>query len=86
MIEDTLVEDTGPDLSAIRVGHVVEREQHPNADRLSFCRVDLGEDELREIVCGAPNVAAGQKVAVAVVKNLRKKPNEILLLPVVLLE
>jgi phenylalanyl-tRNA synthetase beta chain len=64
--EDTRVEDTGPDLSAIRVGCVVEREPHPNADRLSYCQVDLGEGELRGIVCGAPNVAAGQKVAVAV--------------------
>jgi phenylalanyl-tRNA synthetase beta chain len=63
--EDTLVEDTGPDLSAVRVGHVLERAPHPNADRLSLCRVDLGEGEPLEIVCGAPNVAAGQKVAVA---------------------
>jgi phenylalanyl-tRNA synthetase beta chain len=57
---------TGPDLSAIRVGHVLERKQHPNADRLSVCRVDLGQGEPANIVCGAPNVAAGQKVAVAV--------------------
>ncbi|RIL07092.1 MAG: phenylalanine--tRNA ligase subunit beta [Proteobacteria bacterium] len=54
----------GPDLSGVRVGHVVEREKHPNADRLSVCRVDLGEAEPATIVCGAPNVAAGQKVAV----------------------
>ncbi|HJO22510.1 MAG: phenylalanine--tRNA ligase subunit beta [bacterium] len=63
--EDTAVEDTGPDLSAMRVGHVVERTAHPNADRLSLCRVDLGEGDPVEIVCGAPNVAPGQKVAVA---------------------
>jgi phenylalanyl-tRNA synthetase beta chain len=63
-IEDVL--RTGPDLSAIRVGHVLERKQHPNADRLSVCRVDLGQGEPATIVCGAPNVAAGQKVAVAV--------------------
>ncbi|MBW2280126.1 MAG: phenylalanine--tRNA ligase subunit beta, partial [Deltaproteobacteria bacterium] len=60
------VERTGPDLSAIRVGRVVERGPHPNADRLSFCRVDIGEGDPLEIVCGAPNVAADQKVAVAV--------------------
>lgn len=64
--EDTAVEDTGPDLSAVRVGLVAARAPHPDADRLSVCQVDLGEGELRGIVCGAPNVAAGQKVAVAV--------------------
>ena len=58
------VERIGPDLSGVRVGHVLERAQHPNADRLSLCRVDLGGGEPVEIVCGAPNVAAGQKVAV----------------------
>ncbi|MAE96221.1 MAG: phenylalanine--tRNA ligase subunit beta [Deltaproteobacteria bacterium] len=56
---------SGPDLSGIRVGEVQARETHPDADRLSVCTVDLGEEEPLEIVCGAPNVAAGQKVAVA---------------------
>ena len=56
---------SGPDLSAIRVGRVVERRQHPNADRLSLCRVDVGGPETISVVCGAPNVAQGQKVAVA---------------------
>ncbi|MCG8588134.1 MAG: phenylalanine--tRNA ligase subunit beta, partial [Proteobacteria bacterium] len=56
---------SGRDLSALRVGHVVEREQHPNADRLSYCQVDLGDGEPVGIVCGAPNVRAGLKVAVA---------------------
>jgi phenylalanyl-tRNA synthetase beta chain len=46
------------------VGKVLEREQHPNADRLSVCKVDTGDGE-RTIVCGALNVAAGQTVAVA---------------------
>ena len=45
------------------VGQVLSRNSHPNADRLSLCRVNVGEDEL-DIVCGAPNVAEGQKVAV----------------------
>ena len=54
------------DLSGVRVGQVLERASIPNADRLSVCRVDLGEGEPLEVVCGAPNVAGGQKVAVAV--------------------
>jgi len=63
--EDVRVEHPGPDLSAIRVGEVLERRAHPDADRLSVCRVALGEGDPVEVVCGAPNVAAGQKVAVA---------------------
>jgi phenylalanyl-tRNA synthetase beta chain len=47
------------------VGRVLTREQHPNADRLSVCMVDTGQGEAAQIVCGAPNVAAGQMVAVA---------------------
>jgi phenylalanyl-tRNA synthetase beta chain len=47
------------------VGRVLEAAQHPNADRLSVCRVDVGEAEPAQIVCGAPNVRAGQTVAVA---------------------
>lgn len=58
--------EIGPDLSAIRVGQVLERRPHPDADRLSVCLVDLGDEDPLEIVCGAPNVAAGQKVAVAI--------------------
>jgi phenylalanyl-tRNA synthetase beta chain len=47
------------------VGHVLERDKHPDADRLNLCLVDVGDGEPRQIVCGAPNVAAGQTVAVA---------------------
>jgi phenylalanyl-tRNA synthetase beta chain len=48
------------------VGKVVEAVQHPDADRLRVCQVDTGDgDEPSQIVCGAPNVAAGQTVAVA---------------------
>ena len=47
------------------VGYVVERNPHPNADKLSLCKVDCGEAELTQVVCGAPNVAQGQKIAFA---------------------
>lgn len=46
------------------VGHVDSLEQHPNADKLKVCQVNVGESTL-QIVCGAPNVEAGQKVVVA---------------------
>jgi phenylalanyl-tRNA synthetase beta chain len=53
-------------LEHFRVGKVVRAEQHPDADRLRVCLVDLGDgSEPQQIVCGAPNVAAGQTVAVA---------------------
>ena len=65
-LEVDSVEHAGPDLSSLRVGRVLERSDHPNADRLALCRVELGDEEPVDIVCGAPNVAAGQKVAVAV--------------------
>ena len=54
-------------LEGLVVGKVISAEQHPNADKLSVCKVDVGGDELLNIVCGAPNVAANQKVVVATV-------------------
>src|SRR5699024_5600830 len=47
------------------VGYVKECEQHPNADKLRLCQVEVGEDTPLQIICGAPNVAQGQKVVVA---------------------
>ncbi len=52
-------------LEGVVVGRVVECGRHPNAERLSLTKVDIGTGELLSIVCGAPNVAAGQKVLVA---------------------
>jgi len=52
-------------IAKIVVGHVAECGTHPSSDHLSVCRVDIGSGELLDIVCGAPNVAAGQKVPVA---------------------
>ncbi len=54
-------------LEGLVVGLVKEKYQHPNADRLSVTKVDIGKDELLSIVCGAPNVAVGQKVVVATI-------------------
>ncbi len=55
------------DLEGVVVGEVVSAEPHPNADRLKVCQVNIGSEEPLSIVCGAPNVAAGQKVPVATV-------------------
>ncbi len=52
-------------LARIFVGKVLTCEKHPDADRLSLCTVDIAQDEVLSIVCGAPNVATGQKVLVA---------------------
>ena len=59
------VPDSDGNLRLYRVGRVVEAGKHPNADRLQLCRVDVGEGEPRQIVCGAWNFAAGATVAVA---------------------
>ena len=64
-IERRGVSDEDGNLALFRVGKVVEAEKHPNADRLQLCRVDVGEGEPRQIVCGAWNFAAGATVAVA---------------------
>ena len=54
-------------LKGLVVGEVKTCQQHPNADRLKITTVDVGEKEWLPIVCGAPNVAKGQKVIVALV-------------------
>ena len=54
-------------LEGLVIGYVKDRSQHPNADRLSVTKVDVGSGTDLQIVCGAPNVAAGQKVVVATV-------------------
>ncbi len=64
-IEVEQVEVLNKGIEGIVVGHVLECVKHPEADKLNICQVDLGEEEPKQIICGAPNVAAGQKVIVA---------------------
>jgi phenylalanyl-tRNA synthetase beta chain len=66
-IEVDAVEKRNKGVSGVVAGEVKTREKHPDADKLSVCTVDVGGGELLQIVCGAPNVAAGQKVPVALV-------------------
>lgn len=54
-------------LKGVVVGHVLTCDKHPNADRLKLTTVDIGKSEPVQIVCGAPNVASGQKVPVATI-------------------
>jgi len=54
-------------LEGVVIGQVVSTNRHPNADKLTCCKVDVGGERLLDIVCGAPNVAAGQKVPVATI-------------------
>src|SRR6185295_10726672 len=57
-------------LRGLVVGHILECSKHPDADRLSLTKVDIGSGEPLSIVCGAPNVTAGQKVIVATIGTM----------------
>ncbi|MGI6722421.1 MAG: phenylalanine--tRNA ligase subunit beta [Anaerovoracaceae bacterium] len=63
------VEEFGRNFEKVVVGKVLKKEKHPDADRLSVCQVDVGQEEPLQIVCGAPNVAEGMKVPVALHKS-----------------
>lgn len=67
------IEQTGSRFEGIVVGKVLDVHPHPDADRLVVCKVDIGQDTPSQIVCGAPNVAAGQKVPVATVGSVLPK-------------
>ena len=70
-VED--IEDRRTWADGVVVGKVLSRDAHPNANKLSVCQVDIGADEPSTIVCGAPNVAAGQYVPVATLKTYLPK-------------
>jgi len=61
------IESVKGGLKGIVIGEVIEKIQHPNADRLSVTKVDIGAEELLQIVCGAPNIDKGQKIPVATI-------------------
>ncbi|WP_155286733.1 phenylalanine--tRNA ligase subunit beta [Lacticaseibacillus zhaodongensis] len=64
-IEVPSVTYRGAGMKKLVIGHIESEVMHPNSDHLHICQVDVGEDELRQIICGAPNVAAGQTVVAA---------------------
>lgn len=64
-IEVDAVIDRSHGMTNVVVGYVESCEKHPEADKLSICQVNVGEDGIEQIICGAPNIAAGQKVIVA---------------------
>jgi len=66
-LEVEAILDPFASIAQIVVGHVLERAQHPESDHLSICTVDVGQPEMLTIVCGAPNVAKGQNVPVALI-------------------
>ncbi len=63
-------------LKGIIIGEVKTKIKHPNADKLSITTVDIGRKELLQVVCGAPNVDAGQKVVVATIGTILYKGDE----------
>lgn len=63
-------------LRGIVIGKVLSAGPHPNADKLSCCKVDVGNGNILDIVCGAPNVAAGQLVPVATIGAVLYKGDE----------
>ncbi|MEI8311707.1 MAG: phenylalanine--tRNA ligase subunit beta, partial [Verrucomicrobiota bacterium] len=64
-LEVASVENRGADFDKVVVAQVLESAQHPNADRLSVCKVDDGSGTPRQIVCGAKNYKVGDKVPLA---------------------
>ena len=72
-VED--IEDLRSWADGVVLGRIVQAEQHPNADKLRVCQVDIGASEPLNIVCGASNAASGMVVAVAVLGTHLPKIN-----------
>jgi phenylalanyl-tRNA synthetase beta chain len=66
-LEVEALQNVAPAFAGVVVAQVLAVEKHPDADKLKLCRVDAGQGETLQIVCGAPNVAAGMKVPCALV-------------------
>ena len=64
-LEVDAVESAAPELNKVVVAEVLSCEQHPDAERLKICQVNDGSSQSVQVICGAPNVAAGQKVVFA---------------------
>jgi len=66
-LEVEAMENVAPAFGGVVVAQVLSVDKHPDADKLKLCRIDAGQGETLQIVCGAPNVAAGMKVPCALV-------------------
>jgi len=69
-LEVDRIAPVAPPFNGLVVGHVVNCDKHPNADKLSLCEVDIGDGSNLQIICGAPNVRKDLKVAVATVGSV----------------
>jgi phenylalanyl-tRNA synthetase beta chain len=66
-LEIEAIEPVAADFNQVVIGEVLEVERHPNAEKLNVCKVNVGETNSLQIVCGAPNVKAGMKAPVALI-------------------
>ena len=60
-LEVESIEDLAKNFEHVVVGHIIEKGQHPDADRLTLCQVDVGQGELKQIVCGAGTWGGGRE-------------------------
>ena len=63
-LEVESIENLSEGLHLFKVAKIIKTEKHPNADRLKVCDVDVGENEIKKVVCGAPNAREGDRKSV----------------------